>query len=255
MHDINELELCIELIQSAKTPEEAFQAFCSIVAQNGYDRITYSLLTDHPSLDLPKKHGLVNSYPQDWMHYYNEHHYMALDPVVRHVLDSPGPFFWGDLLEDPNLSKVARNILQQGAEAGLYSGIGISLPGEAGEIAGIGMARSDPYQDHKDYDFLAKAYLLSTVFHVSYRELVKHCVHSVPSLTEREQEVLYWAAEGKTDQEIALILGITFHTIRFHWRQIFNKLTVHGRGFAITKAIRLGLILPEIVRAPQVTGR
>ncbi|WP_432696161.1 helix-turn-helix transcriptional regulator [Marinobacterium sp. YM272] len=252
MHDINELELCIELIQSAVTPEEAFKYFCAVLSQSGYDRITYSLVTDHPSLGLPKQHGLATSYPQDWMRFYEEHHYMALDPVVRQVLSGPGPFFWCDLLNDPKLPKAAREMMQQAADAGLNSGIGISLPGEAGEVAGVGLARTDPYQDRKDYDFLAKAYLLSTVFHVCYRDMIQNGAHSLPALTERERDVLYWAAEGKTDQEIALILGITFHTIRFHWRQIFNKLDVHGRSFAIAKSIRFGLVLPEIVRTPRI---
>jgi hypothetical protein len=57
--DLTDLELCIELIHSAKTPEEAFSYFCRILERCGYDRITYSLVTDHPSLGLPKQHGLA----------------------------------------------------------------------------------------------------------------------------------------------------------------------------------------------------
>ena len=70
------------------------------------------------------------------------------------------------------------------------------------------------------------------------------------SITARENDILHWASEGKADQEIALILGISFNTVRFHWKNIFSKFNVNGRSYAIAKAICFGIILPEIVRAP-----
>ncbi|TKB50332.1 hypothetical protein FCL40_04025 [Ferrimonas sediminicola] len=250
MPHINELELCIELINSAKTPEEAFSYFCAILAESGYDRITYSLVTDHPSLGLPKQHGLVTSYPEDWMSYYNDHNYISVDPVVQKVLTSKTPFFWGDLVADPNLSPKSKLLMNQAAESGLNSGIAFSLQGEPGEVVGIGIARNDSYQEPKDYDFLAKAYLLATYFHETYRAMVMKKVNNAPFVTNREKDVLYWGAEGKTDPEIAIILGITVNTIRFHWKSIFSKLNARGRSYAITKSIRLGIIVPELVQSP-----
>lgn len=41
------LELYIEMINSSATPEEAFQRFSSIMNKYGYDRVSYSLVTDH----------------------------------------------------------------------------------------------------------------------------------------------------------------------------------------------------------------
>lgn len=123
MPNINELELCIDLINSAKTPEEAFSYFCTILAESGYDRIIYTLVTDHPSLDLPKQHGLVTSYPEDWMKYYNENNYMSVDPVVQKVLTSRTPFFWSELVNDLGLHPKSRILMNQAAESGLNSGI------------------------------------------------------------------------------------------------------------------------------------
>lgn len=250
MPRLEDLELCIELIESAATAEEAFGYFCAILETSGYDRITYSLATDHPSLGLPKQHGLATNYPDDWMAYYRSHDYMRFDPVVHQVLSSGKPFFWADLLANPELPAQSRLLMNQAAEAGLNDGVGISLAGCSGEVAGIGLARSRAAQDGKDYDFLARVFLLSTYFHETYRDMLTRQLNQVPPLTARERDVLLWAAEGKTDQEIAMILGISFHTVRFHWRHIFALLNVNGRSYAITKAIRLGLIAPEIVRSP-----
>ena len=69
-------------------------------------------------------------------------------------------------------------------------------------------------------------------------------------LTEREKEILLWAVESKTDEEIAMILNISFNTVRFHWKKIFNKLNSYGRVYALTKAIRLGLINPVLIGTP-----
>lgn len=250
MPHIDELEQCIELINSAKAPEEAFTYFCAILAQSGYDRITYSLVTDHPSLDLPKQHGLVTSYPEDWMKYYSEHDYMSVDPVVQKVLTSKAPFFWSDLVDDPDLTPESKRLMNQAAESGLNSGIAFSLQGEPGEVVGIGVARNDSYKDAKDYDFLAKVYLLGTYFHETYRDMLMKEKNNIPVVTDREKDILYWGAEGKTDPEIAIILSISVNTVRFHWKSIFSKLRARGRSYAVTKSIRLGIIVPELVQPP-----
>lgn len=91
----------IELINSSQTPEQAFEKFCAIVGRYGYDRIAYSLVTDHPTLDLPQQHGLATSYPDDWMKYYREKRYERVDPVTRKVLDCNPPFFWSSVMTCP----------------------------------------------------------------------------------------------------------------------------------------------------------
>ena len=51
-----------------------------------------------------------------------------------------------------------------------------------------------------------------------------------PLLTEQEEKVLKQLAQGATDKEIAVELGITEHTVRFHLGQVSQKLDIHGRG-------------------------
>jgi DNA-binding NarL/FixJ family response regulator len=51
-------------------------------------------------------------------------------------------------------------------------------------------------------------------------------------LTERESEVLLWVAQGKSNHEAALILGITESTVKKHLENIFGKLGVEKRGAA-----------------------
>lgn len=244
------LEQHIELINSSKTPEEAFGRFCSILNGHGYDRIAYSLVTDHPSLGLPRQHGLATSYPEDWMKFYKEKHYMEIDPVTRRCLTSRKPFFWTDVTNAPDIATPSFQLMKEAEEAGVSDGIGISLCGQSGELVGIGLARNATKcpRETKNYDFLSGAYLLSVYFHETFRDLLSKPLKV--EITTRQSEVLCWASEGKTDEEIAIILNISLNTVRFHWKRIFKTLEANGRYYAITKAIRLQLITPAFVTNP-----
>jgi two-component system, OmpR family, KDP operon response regulator KdpE len=60
-------------------------------------------------------------------------------------------------------------------------------------------------------------------------------------LTEREREVLTWAARGKTSAEIAAILGVRERTVNFHCDRAMRRLDVTNRTQAVAKAIAQGL--------------
>jgi DNA-binding NarL/FixJ family response regulator len=61
-------------------------------------------------------------------------------------------------------------------------------------------------------------------------------------LTEREMDVLRLVVEGKTNQEIALALGISDKTVEKHLEGVFAKLRVASRVEAAVHAVREGLV-------------
>lgn len=65
-------------------------------------------------------------------------------------------------------------------------------------------------------------------------------------LTPREGETLLWCAQGKTNFEIATILGMSEKTVKQHLGSIFQKLGVEGRGAAMLRALE---ILPLLSNA------
>ncbi len=56
-------------------------------------------------------------------------------------------------------------------------------------------------------------------------------------LTPREAEVLLWIAQGKSNADIAIILGCAENTIKVHIARIFEKLGIENRNAASLKAI------------------
>jgi DNA-binding NarL/FixJ family response regulator len=61
-------------------------------------------------------------------------------------------------------------------------------------------------------------------------------------LTKRELQVLELVVEGKTNQEIAVALGISDKTVEKHLEAVFSKLGVASRVEAAVYAVREGLV-------------
>ncbi|HEY6022133.1 MAG TPA: response regulator transcription factor, partial [Candidatus Paceibacterota bacterium] len=61
-------------------------------------------------------------------------------------------------------------------------------------------------------------------------------------ITEREQEVLTYLAEGANNDEIAKALVISPKTVARHRENIMRKLNLHSRSELVRYAIRKGII-------------
>jgi DNA-binding NarL/FixJ family response regulator len=61
-------------------------------------------------------------------------------------------------------------------------------------------------------------------------------------LTARELDVLRWLAAGLPNKAIALELGISEHTVKFHVGSVLSKLDARSRTEAVTTAARRGLL-------------
>jgi DNA-binding NarL/FixJ family response regulator len=70
-------------------------------------------------------------------------------------------------------------------------------------------------------------------------------------LTERELDVLAQVTEGLRNKEIAGVLGITENTVKFHLRNILEKLHAGSRTELAALAVREGLAAP---RGPSDPG-
>lgn len=58
-------------------------------------------------------------------------------------------------------------------------------------------------------------------------------------LTPREAEVLLWVAQGKSNADIAGILGMAEKTVKTHLGNLFDKLGIEGRNAATVLALEV----------------
>jgi len=87
------------------------------------------------------------------------------------------------------------------------------------------------------------AYTRATTWVEGDRPLVKRV-----ELTAREEEIMHWVAEGKTNWEISIILNVSLNTIKFHLKNIYQKLGgVENRWSAVAQwqCFSAGLSLPS----------
>ncbi len=91
-------------------------------------------------------------------------------------------------------------------------------------------------------DFSDRERMLLDLVREPLAALYRHALARQRSLgalpvTAREREVLDWLAAGKTDREIAAILGMSPRTVQKHLQHIYEKLGVETRTAAVMRAI------------------
>ena len=70
--------------------------------------------------------------------------------------------------------------------------------------------------------------------------------HDPDALTEREREVLELLVQGiTTNRKLAKQLGLSENTVKFHVRNILDKLHLHNRAQVVGFALRHGMVAPE----------
>jgi DNA-binding CsgD family transcriptional regulator len=83
---------------------------------------------------------------------------------------------------------------------------------------------------------------LLAAYGASFVESVESRTERDFELTERELECLFWIAEGKTSDEIAVILGISRNTINNYITSVMRKTATKTRSEAIAYAVRNNLV-------------
>jgi len=70
----------------------------------------------------------------------------------------------------------------------------------------------------------------------------RDATNNITTLSERQMQVLALVAEGRTDNEIAIELGLSAKTISSYVQHIRNRFEAQSRAQAVALAIRQGLL-------------
>ncbi len=169
---------------------------------------------------------------------------IALDAAGRFLLavDRAGRVLWSTpqatrLLEEADApgaglaAAVAAWIRRSTAEAAAFPPTSVTIPfGRAGErrleVSYVGQVAPDEL-------------LLRLVAGQGAGEATTEAglLREALKLTAREAEVLLWISRGKSNRDIAEILGLSHRTVSKHLEQIFEKLGVENRTAATALAI------------------
>ncbi|MFT4073903.1 MAG: LuxR family transcriptional regulator [Asticcacaulis sp.] len=231
--------------RQARADEDLFRLLKKAVAQQGYDRISLWVIDDP---DLPQRvhgRGVLHNFPEELRGYYKENNCDSYDPVMQALRMQTGSLDWEAHEAHSNYRPLQTRLYNVAREGGLNHGVSTPIWGRNGLMASLGLAASEKHDaTHADLDMIGA---LTAQFYLSYKRLnarpASPCTPPA-GITPKEAEILSWVAAGKTDAEIATILGISRNTVDTHMRHVFAKLETHSRVTAVVKAIAEGIIHP-----------
>ena len=123
-------------------------------------------------------------------------------------------------------------------------GLSDSHAGATGDLAVFTVSTdlADPeWEDFKQRN-IREFLLIAFYFHQQVMALeVPGNAIDIRQLSQRERDMLWWTAEGKTTKEIALILGLTIE-LSASMKNAMTKLRCHSKAQCVAKAIRIGAL-------------
>lgn len=180
-----------------------------------------------------------NSWPRDWLEIYTKEELFKIDPIVAHARRSIKPFRWTELrkvVDDPHTVKLSLITDAYGWREVL----GIPIHGPFGYQGAVSMASmEDVSLGNAD---IAAIEAMSIALHRRCNKTLDYGLGpSEPvKLTDRQLVCLGWVATGKSDTEIAEILGISSTTARFHIEEAKRRIGVNTRIEAVAMLVLEG---------------
>ncbi len=196
---------------------------------------------------------IISNYPSEWVDTYKMNNYQHIDPVILTALKIASPFSWGEnIVINSKLSNS--KFFNLSKKYNIINGYTFVLHDQNNNLVTlsimIGENESNDIEmieNNKDKIQMLLIYAHEK-FTTFYLEMVQNkninSENEKELFSQRENDILYWASMGKTYQEIALILGITTSTVKFHIGNVVKKLGVLNAKHAIRLGVELQLIKP-----------
>lgn len=185
----------------------------------------------------------IHNYPGEWEQYYDRHQLGRTDPVYRACQMTAVGFAWTQLPKLIPLTRRDHCMLESAARHGLGEGFTVPahVPGEVIGSCSFATARGRPLQA----EHLAATQLVGTFAFEAARRLVKRenqKLHDPARISNRERDCLIWVARGKSDSEIATILGISPETVHQYVKQARANYDAVSRSQLVAHALFSGTI-------------
>ena len=219
-------------IEKLNRADDVWNDFISFSAAFG---LPFGALVDVPGPgEKLSDTALYLSCPGEWRKRYFEKDYFRNDPAVLHLQRSTDPYTWRDALTYPNYTTAQRQVVDEAGDFGLKGGFVVPLVSLGTRAAIIEVAG-----DNKELGTREKAELrlAAECAHSRLRAIWKPRKNTLPPLSNREREVLQWAAMGKSDWEIGEILSISEKTANAHIENVKRKYGVTSRIHAVVKGM------------------
>lgn len=230
----------IDLTKSARTLNDIGFHMADITREMGFD--IYALVQH---VDIRRSNNSedvwLENYPSSWAEAFVARGLYASDPIHIASQRKTAGFLWSDVGEIITLTAHHRRVLDQARKEGLADGFTVPthLPGQGNGSCSFGVrsGRSVPTEN------LMMAQLVGAFAFEAARKVVmrqKKLSAEIPKLTQRQLDCLVLVARGKTDWEIASILGLKEGTVRDYIEKACARYGVRRRVQLVMRAVHDG---------------
>ena len=180
-------------------------------------------------------------FPSSWERKYRSC-FQLIDPLPNIAINTMLAFRWSQAGELGRLSRRQRRYLALMGRFGLGEGIAVACVGPGARFGFAGVGMHDNGGNFSDVT-IQKVRTIAQAGFLRYCELVRPFDDDIPTLSQRELDVIRWIGEGKSNAVIAEILDISKSTVDIYVKRIFAKLGVGDRTAASVRALAMGLIV------------
>lgn len=239
-----ELRDYLHFLTRASRIEDLWAAHTEEMSGFGFDRLIYGLTRyrTETSLGDPEDFLILTNHSQSYLDEFIGQGLYYHAPMTKWALQNEGAASWrwmAECAQDGSFSgdemRVVRFNRRHRVETGYTISFGSASPRLKGGIAltgkpGMTQDEVDAVWEQHGQDIL----LMNNVAHLKICSLP----HQFPNrrLTKRQREALEWVGDGKTTQDIALLMGLTPATVEKHLRLAREALCVETTAQAVLKA-------------------
>ncbi len=231
-------------LSNCQTLEELWEGHCAQMAEYGFDRLIYGFTRYRTvtSLGDPEDFVILTNHSKEYTDVFLGDGQYFYAPMVRWALEHEGAGSWRmlrDMLDTGTMTADELKMFEFNQRMGVTAGYTVSFKsisqrskGAIALTAKVGLTQTDVEEIWAEHG--RDLHLMNNIAHLKILTLP----YTAPnrSLTKRQREALEWVGDGKTTQDIALLMGLTAATVEKHLRLARESLSVETTAQAVLKA-------------------
>lgn len=245
-------------IAAASSIDDAWAIATGYFASLGFRRVNYGFTRFRhlKTIGDPEDALFLSTCDADYVKRYFQGGFYAKTPVFRWAERSSGACTWTwvkEAFEAGRLSSEEAEAVRQNAVMGVTAGISVSFPEVSSRSKGALGLIADAGLDHAGVDALFAArrdeiLAVANMLHLTIVHLPQLSRHR--ALSPRQREALEWVADGKTTQDVALLMGVSPAMVEKHLRLAREALAVETTAQAVAKGALLNMIFQRLAETP-----
>ncbi|WP_247714822.1 helix-turn-helix transcriptional regulator [Qipengyuania mesophila] len=226
----------IRRLAAAETRDDALAIARAFFRNHGFHALSYV----RPSRKYPGRAEVETfGFPEAWTALYDAE-LNRIDPFPALVARAGRAVRFAEIADVRPINADHLQFVERAREHGVTDGYMFPTFGPRQHLAAVGISMVD-HPDRVDHADVPIYHSVAQALHLRIDQLDQGHFER-PHLAPREVTILHWIAHGKSNDEIALILGNKRPTIATHIKRIFAKLDVTDRASAAVQGIKYGII-------------